>query len=182
MGGGDLSDDELIGRVASGDRTALAELYDRHSAIMLALGVRILGQRGDAEELLHDVFVEAWQRAGDFDPSRGSGRTWLLLRMRSRCLDRLKSAARSRTRPASDRLEHLAGVVEAAAPAQSDGARAVRALASLPDEQREVLELGYFAGLTCSEMADSLGVPIGTVKSRLHTAMKKLRSALVEEP
>jgi RNA polymerase sigma-70 factor, ECF subfamily len=171
----------LIVAAASGDRNALAALYDLHSPAMLALGVRMLIERADAEEVLHDVFLEAWQRAGDYDPGRASVRTWLLLRMRSRCLDRLKSASRSRTRPAGDRLEEMLGSTDASAPERLDAQRVKNALASLPDDQRRVIELGYFAGLSCSEIADATEVPIGTVKSRLHAAMKKLRSALVED-
>src|SRR5688572_30117813 len=93
-------DVDLVIAVAEGDREALALVYDRHSGPMLAVGVRIVRDRGEAEEILHDVFLEAWKRAGDYDPSRGTVRTWLMLRMRSRCLDYVKSAGRSRTRAA----------------------------------------------------------------------------------
>jgi RNA polymerase sigma-70 factor (ECF subfamily) len=165
-------DVQLVAAAARGDREALAELYDRHAGPMLALGVRILGDRGEAEEMLHDVFLEAWKRAGDYDPSRGSVRAWLMLRMRSRTLDRVRSAARSRT---------VATDVERTEPAKvgdlADAQRVHGALAELPEEQRRVVELGYFGGLSCSEMAESLGIPIGTVKSRLHAALKKLRAA-----
>jgi len=169
-------DVELVAAAARGDRDALAELYDRHGGVMLGLGLRILGDRGEAEELLHDVFLEAWKRAGDYDPSRGSVRAWLLLRMRSRSLDRVKSAARSRTAAVGEKVEAAAGSEPATAGEQADAQRVHGALAELPEEQRRVLELGYFSGLSCSEMAESLGVPIGTVKSRLHAALKKLRA------
>lgn len=174
-------DVELVIAAAAGDAGALASLYDRHAGAMLGLGVRILGERHEAEEILHDVFVEAWKRAGDYDPSRGAVRTWLLLRMRSRCLDRAKSAGRSRTRAAGSALEALAGSVDSQAISVADAARVREALARLPDEQRTIIELGYFAGLSCSEMADELGIPIGTVKSRLHAALTKLRSVFVAE-
>lgn len=177
----DESDDvERIIAVAGGDRDALAALYDRHAGAMLALGLRVLRDRGEAEEILHDVFLEAWKRAGDYDPSRGSVRTWLMLRMRSRCLDLAKSAGRSRTRAVGGTLERVAGSVEPATGAV-DGTRVRGALAALPDEQRTILELGYFAGLSCSEMAIELGIPIGTVKSRLHAALTKLRATLASE-
>lgn len=175
-----VEDVELVVAVARGEREALATLYDRHGSPMLGLGLQLLRDRGEAEELLHDVFLEAWKRAGDYDPARGSVRTWLMLRMRSRCLDRIKSAARSRTSPAGEHLERIAGTVPATAADAIDAARVHVALKALPDEQRQILELGYFAGLSCSEMADELGIPIGTVKSRLHAAMKKLRAELGE--
>lgn len=172
-------DVELVIAAAAGDRGALASLYDRHGGVMLALGVRILRDRGEAEEILHDVFLEAWRRAGDYDPSRGSVRTWLTLRMRSRCLDLVKSAGRSRTRPAGASLEGVAGAADPVA-GGLDGAKVRGAMAELPDDQRTILELGYFGGLSCSEMAAELGIPIGTVKSRLHAALTKLRSVFLE--
>ena len=142
---------------------------------MLSLGLRILGDQGEAEELLHDVFIEVWKRAGDYDPSRGSVRTWLMLRMRSRCLDRVRSAARSRTMSVSEEMERAAYGEPARASEVADARRVHGALAELPEAQRQVLELGYFSGLSCSEIAEVLGVPLGTVKSRLHAALKKLR-------
>jgi RNA polymerase sigma-70 factor (ECF subfamily) len=167
--------------LAAGDRRALAALYDRHAPGMLGLGLRILRDRGEAEELLHDVFLEAWKRAGDYDPSRGSVRTWLMLRMRSRCLDYAKSAARSRTRPAGATLEAIAGSAEPPGLGESDRSRIRGAMAELPAEQRTILELGYFAGLSCSEIAGELAIPIGTVKSRLHAALTKLRAVFTPE-
>ena len=169
-------DVELVVSLARGDREALGELYDRHGAPMLALGMKLLRDRGEAQEILHDVFLEAWKYAGDYDPSRGAVRTWLMLRMRSRCLDRIKSAARSRTSSAGEQLERVVGAAPAAAADHTDAQRVHGALAELPDDQRKVLELGYFAGLSCSEMAEELSIPIGTVKSRMHAAMKKLRA------
>ncbi len=174
-------DVELIAAVAAGDRGALAALYDRHAGVMMALGVRILRDRHEAEEILHDVFLEAWKRAGDYDPSRGAVRTWLMLRMRSRCLDLVKSARRSRTRAAGATLEGVAGSVDPVAANVADGSRVRGALAALPEEQRTILELGYFGGLSCSEMATELGIPIGTVKSRLHAALTKLRTQFAME-
>jgi RNA polymerase sigma-70 factor (ECF subfamily) len=172
-----VEDGELVIATARGERDALAALYDRHSPAMLGLGLKLLKDRGEAEEILHDVFLEAWRRAGDYDPARGSVRTWLLLRMRSRCLDRIKSAARSRTAPVGEHLERVVGAAPAEAADRADAQRVHGALADLPEEQRRILQLGYFAGLSCSEMATHLDIPIGTVKSRLHAAMTKLRAA-----
>ena len=175
-------DVELVIALARGQQDALGELYDLHGPGMLALGMSLLRDRGEAEELLHDVFLEAWKRAGDYDPARGSVRTWLMLRMRSRCLDRIKSAARSRTATAGDTIERLAGAAPRSADSGVDAKRVHGALAELPEAQRQILELGYFNGLSCSEMAERLEIPIGTVKSRLHAAMKKLRAAFAEAP
>lgn len=178
----DATDDvERVIALAAGDRRALAALYDRYAPTMLALGLRILRDRGEAEELLHDVFLEAWKRAGDYDPSRGTVRTWLLLRMRSRCLDYAKSAGRSRTRPAGATLEAIAGNAEPSGLGEPDRSRIRGAMAELPIEQRTILELGYFRGLSCSEIAGELGIPIGTVKSRLHAALIKLRAVFTPE-
>lgn len=171
----DDRDIELVIAVARGDREALAAIYDRHAPVMLGLGTKLLKDRGEAREVLHDVFLEAWKRAGDYDPARGTVRTWLTLRMRSRCLDRIKSAGRSRTALVGESLDAVAGPTPATASMDADAQRVHGALATLPPDQRRILELGYFHGLTCSEMATELSIPIGTVKSRLHAAMKKLR-------
>jgi RNA polymerase sigma-70 factor (ECF subfamily) len=173
--GGD-ADIDVLRSLASGDKQALGVLYDRHSGIMLALGLRIIGVRREAEDLLHDVFLEAWRHAGDYDPRRGSVKTWLLLRMRSRCLDRVRSHGFSRVE-ALETEPVRQGTVERTE-RKMDGARARMLLESLPPAQREVLELGYFEGLSFSEIATQLDIPIGTVKSRVSAAMTKLREDL----
>jgi RNA polymerase sigma-70 factor (ECF subfamily) len=173
---GSDADIEVLRNVAAGDKQALGLLYDRHCGVMLALGLRIVGVRREAEDLLHDVFLEAWRHAGDYDPRRGSVKTWLLLRMRSRCLDRVRSHGFSRVQS----LEHepaRQGAVERTE-RRLDAARARALLETLPPAQREVLELGYFEGLSFSEIASALDIPIGTVKSRVSAAMSKLREDL----
>jgi RNA polymerase sigma-70 factor (ECF subfamily) len=151
---------------------------------MLSLGLRIFRERREAEDVLHDVFVEAWRRVGDYDPRRGLVRTWLLLRMRSRCLDRVRSAGYSRGESLTDREETVlgrqAGLDDgvAAVEGSADRQRVRSVLASLPEGQRAVLELGYFLGLSSSEIAERLDIPIGTVKSRVRVALGKLREAL----
>jgi RNA polymerase sigma-70 factor, ECF subfamily len=177
--GGDAdpsADIEVLRSLASGDKQALALLYDRHSGMMLALGLRIIGVRREAEDLLHDVFLEAWRHAGDYDPRRGSVKTWLLMRMRSRCLDRVRSHGFSRVETLES--EPARGGSAERAERRIDGARARALLESLPPSQREVLELGYFKGLSFSEIATQLDIPIGTVKSRVSAAMTKLREDL----
>jgi RNA polymerase sigma-70 factor (ECF subfamily) len=122
--------------------------------------------------------VEAWQRAADFDPGRGSVRSWLLVRARSRAVDRLRSLEAARKRGLLLRVEQ--GAEEASVEPLWDGldrALAKRALEALPEAQRSLVELAYFEGLSCSEMAEKCGIPIGTVKSRLSAGMSKLREA-----
>lgn len=176
----DKGDVTLIGGAAAGDRECLAALYDRYAPALLAIGRRILGDRREAEDLLHDVFLEVWRQAGDYDEARGSVRAWLLMRMRSRALDRRKAAvfAKRADLPAADAVAD--GVGDAGEdPALAPDRDAVRrALAQLPAEQRQVLELGYFEGLSSSEIAERVRAPIGTVKSRVAAALSKLRQAV----
>lgn len=158
-----------------GERQALADLYDRYAPRLLALGVRMLGDRREAEDVVHDVFVEAWNAAASYAPERGTVSSWMNLRMRSRCLDRLRSADRSRT-IRSDDAAALAVVPATVPPSSGDQTTVLRALESLSPEQRRVLELGYFAGMSMSEIAEVVGVSVGTVKSRTAAALEKLRA------
>ena len=178
----DKGDVSLISGAAAGDRDSLAALYDRYAPALLAIGRRILGDRREAEDLLHDVFIEVWRQAGDYDESRGSVRAWLLMRMRSRALDRRKPAAISKRAdlPAPDAVADGVGEPHGGEdPALGPDRQAVRrALAQLPAEQRLVLELGYFEGLSSSEIAERVRAPIGTVKSRVAAALSKLRAAV----
>lgn len=180
-----------LNAIARGDRPALGRLYDRHAPWLLALGVRLLGDRNEAEDVLHDVMVEVWKHAGDYDPERATVRTWIILRMRSRCLDRLRAAPHARWQSMSDREEEVmnggghapiggpaGGADGSHLDAHVDAGRLRGVLAALPEDQRAVIVLGFFEGLSSSEMADELGIPIGTVKSRVRSAMTKLREAL----
>lgn len=178
-------DAQLLEAMADGDRTALARLYDRHAPLLLALATRMLGAEAEAEDLVHDVLLEVWQRAGDYDPARGSVRTWLCMRTRSRALDRLRSRARLRSstdghHPALESSERAERADEPAEdPALTPDRRRVHgAMSDLPPSQREVLALTYFEGLSSAEIATRLGVPQGTVKSRVAAAMAKLRDLM----
>lgn len=167
-------DANLVAAMARGDRGALASLYDRHASVLLGLAMRIVRDRREAEDLLHDVFLEAWRSAKDFDPKRGRARTWLAIRMRSRALDHQKSARVSRN--AGDAgLDLLVDDGEAKSP---DHARVRAALAELAVEQRRVLELAYFEGLSCTEIAARVSIPVGTVKSRIAAGLDRLRNGL----
>lgn len=166
-------DPDLVAALVAGDREALGTLYARHGGTLLAVAVRVLGDVAEAEEVVHEVFVEAWRLAEQYDPRRGSVRAWLVTRARSRALDRAKTPARSRR---SD-LDAVAEPAEPA-PATFDGGRVHRALAALTAPQREVLELGYFEGLSSTEISARLGVPVGTVKSRVAAGLQRLRELL----
>lgn len=173
------TDSSLLLAVAAGDQSALARLYDRNAGLLLAAALRVLRDRREAEDLLHDLFLEVWRCAGDFDPRRGNARSWLMLRARCRAVDRRRSPRLSRM----DSLDDGAWRPEPVAPVEvaelaPDAARARDALQSLPDEQRLVVEMGVFDGLSSSEIAQALGVPIGTVKSRTAAARGKLRVLL----
>lgn len=170
----DAEDEVLVAAMAAGDRAALATLYERHASLLLGLALRIVRERREAEDLLHDVFLEAWRTASDFDPKRGRVRTWLAIRMRSRALDLQKSARVSRN-TGDGGLELLIDEAEAASP---DHGRVRRALAELGSDQRRVLELAYFEGLSCTEIAERVAIPVGTVKSRLAAGLDRLRSGL----
>jgi RNA polymerase sigma-70 factor, ECF subfamily len=174
-------DESLMAAAAVGDESALGELYDRHAGAMLGVALRILKLRQDAEDLVHDVFVEAWQKAADFDAERGSVRSWLLVRVRSRGVDRLRSLTSARRRGLLGDGEGAAegeGATVAPVWEGPDRERARKALDGLPEAQRALVELAYFEGMTCSEMASHCAIPIGTVKSRLSAALGKLREAL----
>jgi RNA polymerase sigma-70 factor (ECF subfamily) len=168
----------LVTAVAGGSRAALAALYDLHAPLLFGLAKRMLGSAAAAEDLLHDVFLEVWQHAAEYAPERGSVRTWLLVRTRSRALDRLGRGAREVR--AAERLSSESPAAVAPAPSSAvDGARLRRLIAGLPAELVAVLDLTYFEGLSASEIAQRLGIPIGTVKSRLARAVESLRETMI---
>ena len=179
----DLAD---LQAVATGDRTAVGRLYDRYAPCLLALGARMLGEQREAEDVLQDVFVEVWKRASDYDPGRGLVRTWIIMRMRSRCLDRLRARKKTRGESLSDDVdERRRGQATGqgpdsalAAETRVDAGRLRGVLAELPEEQRTVLMLAFYHGLSSSEIAGELKVPIGTVKSRVRAGMARLRAAM----
>lgn len=175
----DLAQDlKLMAGIEAGDREALGGLYDRHAPAMLCLASRILRDRREAEDLVHDVFVEAWRKAASFSEDRGSVRAWLLVRTRSRAIDRLRNleVAHRHARCEWEGAKDAPLAAPADDPSTSpDQRRARAALAGLPEAQREVLELAFFEGLSCSEIARRCGAPLGTVKSRLSAGMRELR-------
>lgn len=161
----------LIRQIAAGDQEALARFYDVQAGLVNGLALRILRDVADAEDVVQEVFVQVWRQAARFDPSRGSPEAWVCTITRSRALDRLRRRT-SRREEAED--QGLGSTTP-----RNDEALAVRkALDSLPLEQRRALELAYYDGLTQTEIAERLAQPLGTIKTRMRTAMIRLREVL----
>jgi RNA polymerase sigma-70 factor (ECF subfamily) len=176
-------DADLLRRMASGDESALGALYDRWSAQVHALVLHLLRDGDEAEDVVEEVFWQAWRQAARYESARGTVATWMLTIARSRALDRLRARRRLREEPmpetASDteideRAEDPSVFTEA-----GERRKIVRAaLEALPQEQREALELAYFGGLSQTEIAEKTGLPLGTVKTRMRLAMLKLKERL----
>jgi RNA polymerase sigma-70 factor, ECF subfamily len=176
------ADAALMRAVAEGDRKALARLYDEYADRLLALARRLLRSPREAEDLVHDVFIEVWRHAGEYSPERGSLRAWLVVRLRSRAIDRLKSTGYSKVMCVEgDALERSATNAQPPPSSPSfdfEGERVRRAVEALSPDQRSVLELSYFEGLSLAEVAERLDTPLGTIKSRLARALTRLRQEL----
>jgi RNA polymerase sigma-70 factor (ECF subfamily) len=175
-----ITDAELLRQIAGGDEAALASLYDRYKTILFSLIFRILHSQSEAEDILQDVFIQVWNKASDFDETRGRPFTWLVTLSRSRSIDRLRqlnSRERTATEATRDAPEEW---TDAEADAiKSEQSTVVRsALAELPEDQRRTLLLAYFEGLTQTEIAARLNAPLGTVKTRMRSGMIKLRELL----
>jgi RNA polymerase sigma-70 factor (ECF subfamily) len=178
------ADAALVRAVAEGSAEALATLYDRHASAVYGLARRVLTRQEDAEEVVQDVFAQIWRDAPRYDADRASAAGWIMMLARTRAIDRLRAR---RARPD----QHLGVEPEQAPPLaataadpehvamSSEAARKVRAaFDALPEQLRSLVELAYFQGLTHSEIAGQTGVPLGTVKTRLRTAVASLRLVL----
>jgi RNA polymerase sigma-70 factor (ECF subfamily) len=179
-----LPDDrDLLRSVAARDKEAFRQLYDRHSGMLFGLVLKILGDRVEAEDVLQEAFVQIWKTAERFDIQRAQPLGWLIMLTRSRAIDRLRARA-TRVRitaeiedPAPEQIE-----MPDEQAAAGESRQAVRqALQSLPADQRRPIELAYFSGLSQSEIAEQLGEPLGTIKTRMRTGMLRLRECLAEE-
>jgi RNA polymerase sigma-70 factor, ECF subfamily len=167
-----------IERVVARDPAALGELYDEHSRLLFGLILRILKDRGEAEEVLQDVFVQAWTRASTYNLQLGSPVGWLVGIARNRAIDRLRSnSVRVRTVDAVPEPPPVE-TPELSATAGEKRRDVQRALDALPGEQRELIEMAYFLGFTHAELAARFNLPLGTVKMRIRTGMLSLRGQL----
>jgi RNA polymerase sigma-70 factor, ECF subfamily len=174
-----LADEDLMALVEGGDSGAFAGLYDRHGRAAYSLAYRMAGERQAAEDLVQDAFLDVWRAARSYKAERGSVRTWVLSIVHNRGIDQLRSAAsRRRIQDRVEATSSLSQSSEAFSEAWRNSQRfQVReALKNLPAEQLQVLELAYFSGYTHTEIADLLGLPLGTVKGRMRLGLKKIRA------
>ncbi len=184
---GEKSSDEslLLVQIAQKDETALAKLYDRYGGPSFGLAYKILGSVEEAEEVVLDVFSQIWQKAATYDPSRSRADTWLFMLTRSRAIDRLRVLQRT-SRAAQACMEDAKIPTSDLAEPMEDAMFKERseqvktALEKLPAEQRQAIELAYYEGLTCAAIASKLGIPTGTIKTRIRLGISKLRQALSE--
>jgi RNA polymerase sigma-70 factor (ECF subfamily) len=178
---GEVAEDDrrLIERMGAGDDRALARFYDRWARVAYALIVQMVRDPDDADDVLEDTFYQAWRQAARYTAARGSVATWILTIARSRALDRLRARKRLREEPLTPAsgMETATGGGDVAEAAEQRE-RVAQAVRTLPPEQREVVELAYFGGLSQSEIATRTGQPLGTVKTRARLAGQKLREWL----
>jgi RNA polymerase sigma-70 factor (ECF subfamily) len=181
------ADAELIGRAARGEARALEVLYDRYSGVVFSFALRIVSERQLAEEILQEAFFRAWQQGGSFSAGRGSFITWLLSITHNLAIDEIRRRRRRPQKADSEEPEQiLDSVADTGAGADVEGEVWLgalrdtigRALAELPPAQREALEMAYFRGMTQREVAEALGEPLGTIKTRMRLGLQKLREAL----
>jgi RNA polymerase sigma-70 factor (ECF subfamily) len=176
-------DTELLRQIASGDRGAFAEFYDRHATLMFSVASKILSDTAEAQDVLQEVFVQIWEKAARFDPKLGKASSWAAILVRNRAIDRIRASQR-RTR-----LAEAAGADQAITAGVSDTANEVihghekarliqSAITELPAEQRRAIELAYFSGLTQDEISKKLNEPLGTIKARIRRGLLKLRDQL----
>jgi RNA polymerase sigma-70 factor (ECF subfamily) len=176
-----LSDEALVALVARSDETALAELYDRFGRVAYALARRILRDDALAEDAVQEAFLALWRTANRFVPERASASTWILTLVHRRAVDVVRREDRRRAEPLESAPDEAAGVAaDESAWLRLERERVQAALRQLPDSQREAIELAYFGGFTQSELADRLGQPLGTIKSRMFTGLARLRELLSE--
>ena len=175
-----LSDEALVALVARSDDGALAELYDRHGRVAYGLALRILRDASLAEDAVQDAFLGVWRTAARFLPERGKASTWIMTIVHRRAVDLVRREERRRTEPVDAAEEATGDATDEMALLSVERERVRTALRALPGAQREALELAYFGGFTQSELADRLGEPLGTIKSRMFNGLTRLR-ALLEE-
>jgi RNA polymerase sigma factor (sigma-70 family) len=176
-----LSDEAVVALVARSDQSALAELYDRFGRVAYGVALRVLRDEKLAEDAVQEGFLTAWRNADRFMPERAKASTWLLTLVHRRAVDLVRRENRRRVDLLPDRAEQPAsGSAEEDAWLRFERERVQTALKQLPDQQREALELAYYGGFSQSELAERLGQPVGTIKSRMFTGLARLRELLAD--
>lgn len=173
----EVTDAVLLRRVTQRDETALATLYDRYARLVYSVAMRVLSDSGIAEEVVQDIFHQLWRNASNFDSTRGSLSGWLLVSARNRAIDRLRRRRTTDEELQPDTVGYSANI-EAAAAQNQLMAKVNKFIAELPSNQRAALELAYFQGLTHSEIAQKTGEPLGTIKTRLRSAIESIKKGL----
>ena len=181
-----IADREMIERIGRGDQSAFSALYDRLSRPLYSLALRMLGDAGDAQDALQDVFLQIWSRAATYNPEQSTVFSWTVLLTRSRVIDRLRARKRRLRIVDSATGDEDADVADAStmesaadtADRNDEAARVRSVLNNLPSEQREAIELAFFGHLTHHEIAARLGEPLGTIKARIRRGLLKLRERL----
>ena len=179
-------DQICLDRLRAGDSAALEELYDRHAGLLYSVILRIVRESSDAEDVLQETWVQAWRRAAAYDGARGTVAAWLLTIARSRAIDRSRSLRSRQSAETAAEAHEAARPAPASDPARDAAHRRTHervhaALETLAPQQREVLALAYFGGLSQSEISERCGAPLGTVKSWVRQGLKRLRELIPAE-
>jgi len=173
--------DALLAQTATGDQAAFSTLYDQTASRVLGLIRRVMIDPAQSEEVTQEVFLEVWQSASRFDPNKGRALTWIMTMAHRRAIDRIRSAQASRNRDTAVGIRDLPTAydqVSETVEVRIEHERVVAAMSKLSETQREAISLAYYGGLSQSEVAERLGVPLGTAKTRLRDAMIRLRQEL----
>jgi RNA polymerase sigma-70 factor (ECF subfamily) len=175
-----LSDEALLALASRSDDAALGELYDRYGRVAYGLALRILRDRALAEDAVQEAFLAVWRSAGSFLAEHGKPSTWILTLVHRRAVDLVRREERRRGEPFDELVQPTGEATDEEAWLRAQRQVVQEALRKLPPEQREALELAYYGGFTQSELAERLGQPLGTIKSRMFTGLKRLRELLAE--
>jgi RNA polymerase sigma factor (sigma-70 family) len=175
-----LSDEALVALIARSDDEALAELYDRYSRIAYGLALRVLRDPALAQDAVQEAFLAAWRNAASFNPQLAKPSTWLLTFVHRRAVDLVRREERRRAEPLPEMPEVASEATDEEAALRERRQVVQHALRRLPAEQREAIELAYYGGFTQSQLAERLGVPLGTIKSRMFGGLARLRELLAE--
>ena len=177
----DTTDESLLARVARGDDDALGSLYDRFGRVSYGLALRILRDERLAEDAVQEAFLAVWRQAASFRPERANAQAWVLTFVHRRAVDLVRREERRRAEPLEPEAEAATGSTAEAVELRRRREAVQRALAQLPEEQRRPIELAYYGGFSQSELAERLGQPLGTIKSRMFTGLKRLRELLASD-